>query len=74
MKERTMVFWMGLILFCLAASVLFEIVWMLAVVMAPVHPDFALGFVPRIVGGIVFVVIGVVMMRSGRRKGERKDS
>jgi len=70
MKERTMVFWVGLILFSLASLLLFEIVWMLAVVMAPVHPDFALGFVPRIVGSVVFVVIGIVMMRSGRRKGD----
>jgi len=70
MKERTMVFWVGLILFCLASWNLFQIVWMTTVVMAPVHPEFVKGLVPGIVGGVVFMVIGIVMMRSGRRKGD----
>jgi len=63
-----MVFWVGLILFCLAALLLFEIVWMTVVVMYPanvIRIQFLKGMVPPIVGGVVFVVIGIVMMRSG---------
>jgi len=80
MKERTMVFSVGLILFCLAASFLFEIVWLLGVTMYirtgelawlfHVPPTLAVQFLPRIVGSILFLVIGMVMMRSGRRKGD----
>jgi len=65
-KQRTMVFWVGLILFCLASVLLFGIVWMAAVVMQPMHyyMDFWRGVVPFIVGGVVFLFLGVYMMRS----------
>lgn len=67
--SRTMVFWVGLILFSLASVVLFEIVWMAAVVMQPpLQPDFLKGVVPLIVGGIVFMAIGIFMMRQGKRE------
>ena len=67
-KQKSMVFWVGLILFCLAALLLFEIVWMTAVVMYPanvIRTQFLKGLVPLIVGGIVFMVIGTYMMKSG---------
>ena len=73
MRERTMVFWVGLILLALAGIELFGIVWMMAVVMYPadvIRTQFLKGMVPPIVGGVVFLLIGVVMMRSGRRKGD----
>ena len=69
-KEKTMIFWVGLILFCLAAVELFGIVWMMAVVMRPpFHIDFLKGLVPLIVGGIVFLLVGAYMMKSERKRG-----
>ena len=68
MRERTMVFWVGLILFALALVELFGIVWMM-IVARPPH-DFIIKspLIPLIIGGIIFMVIGIVMMRSGRRE------
>ena len=70
-KQRTMVFWVGLIVFCLASVVLFEIVWMTTVVMhPPLQPDFLRGVVPLIAGCIVFMIIGAYMMRSEGKQEE----
>jgi len=75
MKERTMVFWIGLILFALALVELFGIAWMMLtwmIIVLPYPPSnyfVRTPLVPLIVAGIVFLVIGIVMMRSGRRKG-----
>jgi len=70
-----MVFWVGLILFCFAFLKLFEIVWMIVAVFAyptlalfVTHsPEYFMETVPSIVGSIIFMVIGIVMMRSERR-------
>jgi len=60
-----MVFWVGLILLSLASVILFGVVWMVAVVMHPASRlEFLKGLVPLIVGGVVFVIIGICMMRS----------
>ena len=70
--EKTIVFWIGLILLALASVTLFGIFWMLAVVMYSVNRmEFLKGLVPLIVGGVVFILIGLYMMRSGvKRKVE----
>ena len=70
MKKRGIVFWAGLVLFSLASVVLFEIVWMTAVVMYPanvIRTQFLKGLVPLIVGCVVFMVIGIAMMKSEYR-------
>jgi len=73
MKERTMVFWIGLILYALALVELFGVAWV-TIFMGP--PRYTYEYIikspviPLIVGGVVFLVIGIVMMRSGRRKGD----
>ena len=70
--EKTIVFWIGLILLALASVTLFGIFWMLAVVMYSVNRiEFLKGLVPLIVGGVVFILIGLYMMKSGvKRKVE----
>ena len=70
--EKTFVFWIGLILLALASVTLFGIFWMVTVVMYPANRmEFLKGLVPLIVGGIVFVLIGLYMMKSGvKRKVE----
>jgi len=63
--EKTMVFWVGLILLSSASLVLFGVVWMVAVVMYPANRvGFLKGLVPIIVGAAVFFFIGISMMRS----------
>ena len=66
MKERTIVFWVGLILFALALVELFGIAWMM--IWFPPSSEFMKGLVPPIVAGVVFTVIGVWMMKSGKKE------
>ena len=68
MKERTMVFWVGLILFSLASVVLFGIVWIMIVSRPPHDIIIKSPLIPAIVGGIVFLVIGIWMMKSGKKE------
>jgi len=75
MKERSTVFWVGLILASLAGLELFGVVWLIMVVSyweGPTVIEFWIRspIIPAIVAGVVFMIIGVVMMRSGRRKGD----
>lgn len=66
--EKTTVFWVGLILLSLASVLLFGVFWMVAVVMyPPSRVEFFKGLVPLIVGGVVFVFVGMYMMRSGAK-------
>ena len=67
--ERTFVFWVGLIILGLASVGLFGILWMIAV-----WNGYGGRFrmlkqaVPLIMGGVVFVLIGLYMMKSGVKK------
>jgi len=61
-------FWVGLILLGLASVFLFGVFWMMVMVVVIYPPsrfEFFKGLVPLIVGGVVFVFIGMYMMRSG---------
>lgn len=68
--EKTLIFWIGLIIFGLAAVGLFAIIWTIAVWYPyGTDPWNALkGIVPFIVGGVVFIFIGWYMMKSGVKK------
>ena len=69
--EKTFVFWTGLILLALASVGLFGTFWMVAVVMYPANRmEFLKGMVPLIVGGVVFVLIGLYMMASGVKRSQ----
>ena len=67
--EKTIVFWIGLIILGSASVGLFGILWMIAVWNG--YTDrfkmFKQAF-PVIVGGIVFILIGLYMMKSGVKK------
>ena len=64
--EKTLVFWIGLIILGLASVSLFGMLWMITVVMYPENRIEVLkGVVPVIVGGLVFLLIGLYMMKSG---------
>jgi hypothetical protein len=67
--EKTIVFWIGLILLALASVGLFGILWIL-VVWNGYGNRFAMlkDQVPVIVGAVVFILIGLYMMKSGVKK------
>lgn len=69
--EKTYVFWIGLIILALASVGLFGILWMIAV--WNVYMDrltMLKQAVPVIVGGVVFILIGLFMMKSGVKREE----
>jgi len=67
--ERTFVFWIGLIILGFASVGLFGILWMMAVWNGYIDRFTMLKqAVPVIVGGAVFILIGLYMMKSGVKK------
>jgi len=67
--EKTFVFWIGLIILGLASVVLFGILWMIAIWDGYLDRFTMLKqAVPVIVGGVVFILIGLYMMKSGVKK------
>ena len=67
--EKTFVFWIGLIILGLASVGLFGILWMIAVWDGYLDRFTMLKqAVPVIVGGVVFIIIGLYMMKSGVKK------
>ena len=68
--EKTSVFWAGLLILSLASVILFAVVWsMRNYASLPYNLYYSVeNNLPVIVGGIVFILIGLVMMRSGARK------
>ncbi len=70
--EKTYVFWLGLIILGLASIALFSVLWYPAMSAQPQAPvDYYLRLlVPPIAGAIVFILIGLYMMKSGTRKKE----
>ncbi len=66
--EKTTVFWLGFIILGLASISLFSMLWYMIVV--TFVPDYWKFLVPPIVGGFVFILIGLYMMKSGTKKKE----
>jgi len=69
-SEKTIVFWLGLIILGLASIALFSIAWY-AIVTAQPYANIDWKFlVPPVVGSVVFILIGLYMMKSGTKKKE----
>jgi len=68
--EKTFVFWIGLIILGLASMSLFGILWSIGIWNGHHIDRFEMlkQAVPVIVGGIVFILIGFYMMKSGVKK------
>jgi putative Mn2+ efflux pump MntP len=67
--KKTILFWIGLIILALASTLLFQILWMYAVWEGYGDRFYSLKYqVPTIVGGVVFMLIGLYMMKSGVKK------
>ena len=73
--EKTLLFWVGLIIVAFASLAIFSIVWNAVVnYLLYVRPygtflysSFVSG-VPIIVGGVIFIIVGLYMMKSGVKK------
>ena len=63
--EKTPVFWIGLIILGLASVYLFGILWTITALNGYNPFRMLKQTVPLIVGGIVFIFIGLYMMKSG---------
>jgi xanthine/uracil permease len=68
--QKTYVFWIGLLVSAVAAVGLFGVFWMIAVWNYVNRFALLKQVVPIIVAGVVFILIGFYMMRSGVRKKE----
>ncbi len=67
--NKTLVYWIGLIILGLASVGLFGILWMIAVWDGYMDRfEMLKQAVPVIVGGVVFILIGFYMMQSGVKK------
>ncbi len=67
--NKTLVYWIGLIILGLASVGLFGILWMIAVWDGYMDRfEMLKQAVPVIVGGVVFMLIGFYMMQSGVKK------
>ncbi len=74
-KEKTWVFWFGLIILALASIAFFWIIWSILL-----YPSWLFGvgywksLVPPIVGAVVFIILGYYMMKSGVKKDNSKQT
>lgn len=75
--EKTYVFWLGLIILALASVVLFTIIWFNVIMAMRTYPytvSPAIEFqIPFIVAAIVFILVGLYMMKSGAKKSKEKE-
>jgi len=77
--EKTYVFWIGLIILGLASVALFSIIWVNVLFITRFYGPFVFGpsidfQVPFIAGAIVFILIGLYMMKSGVRKQKESET
>ena len=66
--EKTILFWLGLLLMSFSALVLFSVIWTVAMYNPSWLGNALVGFVPIMAGAIVFILIGFYMMKEGVKK------
>jgi xanthine/uracil permease len=72
--EKTDVFWIGLIILGLASVALFSILWYATLIVPSYHwVDYWKYWIPPVVAAIVFILIGLYMMKFGVKKEKRKQ-
>ncbi len=69
--EKTRLFWFGLVLTTTTFVVLFSVAWLTQYSSAPFGIDYNKVLVPAAVGGLVFGLTGLYMMKSGAKKPEK---
>lgn len=72
--EKTAVFWVGLLILGMSSMTLFWMIWYAVIAMLSSTGLYFSwqGWVPPIVGAMVFILIGLYMMKSGILK-QKKD-
>jgi hypothetical protein len=67
--KKTIVFWIGLLVLALALVILFSFLWYVMVVFAPLNfGSYTWKYLtPPVIGSVVFILIGLYMMKSGTR-------
>lgn len=68
--EKTWIFWIGLIILGLSSVVLFSILWHFLAI-GDYWPNYWRNLVPPVVGAVVFLLIGLYMMRAGTKREEQ---
>ena len=70
--EKTYAFWLGLIILGLASIALFSVLWYSLLTVQPYVASYSYwrSMVPPVVGALVFLLIGLYMMKSGTKKKE----
>jgi hypothetical protein len=67
--EKTRIFWIGLVILGLSSTILFTVLWY--TVIATPFGDWNWRYlVPPIAGPVVFILIGLYMMKSGAKRRE----
>ncbi len=70
--EKTRIFWIGLVILGLSSITLFTILWYTVLISLP-SPYWDWRYlVPPIVGPVIFIMIGLYMMKSGTKKEKRE--
>lgn len=75
--EKTSIFWVGLVTLSLASLILFSILWFMVFTISAASPYINIDYYwkalfPPVVGAVVFILVGLYMMRSGVKK-EKKE-
>ena len=70
--EKTLIFWVGLIILGLASVGLFSVLWMLLIyyMYSYQHTSVYMTLIPLIVGAVLFLIIGLYMMKHGVKTTE----
>ena len=71
--EKTAIFWLGLVVFGYSIYEFFVAGWQTFLM----NPDFGFSYklqvaFPPIVGGIIFIIIGLLIMKAGIRKNNQQ--
>jgi H+/Cl- antiporter ClcA len=80
--EKSDLFWVGLVVLGFASLVLFTMIWQIIVSYLNylsysnqyVSYYYVWSYVPIVVGGIIFILIGWYMMKSGVKKGQAPNN
>ena len=67
--KKTSVFWFGLLVLELASVILFSLLWYVMVVFPPLNiGSYTWKYLtPPVIGSVVFILIGLYMMKSGTK-------
>jgi O-antigen/teichoic acid export membrane protein len=66
--KKTSVFWIGLLVLGLASVILFSVLWFTMVLGTPTNIDYYWKILtPPVAGSVVFILIGLYMMKSGTK-------